>query len=608
MVNLEKRALLPSFLFLGAFCFALISSSITGHVYLWLCIAFLVLIYISGFLEGFKLTALAIALFAFGAAVLGSILLVAYDLSEEGLYYIFILMCSFVVFSCISRERQVLSYKIALGCFIILALWGLVQYFTGLGYLLPNWPRAKALFVTPNTFAAALNLVIFPAIAAYVFRYGRSVLYVIIMLLFSALLVTQSRGGYLSFIFSFIVIFIFSIYKKPDFWKVQLFRMAAGLVLVFVLFSGYEALKANRGTEGVQRLHPGVATLARLKEGSSGRVMFYEAALKHIRENPVTGYGFMNFRHYYHRDQHPWNYRLTSFAGFVHNDYLQIWSETGLPGILALLAFIYIFYRTMYLAVRRTDDPFELIIITGMTSAVSGYFFHALVDFVLYPPALLFVFGAYLGVVNGFSGGIKLPGRFNLKRKVFTFQPAIMRTIIGTGLLLILVQPVVAQLAGDIGTGYANKGELPEAQKYYNLARRFAPYEPDYYFLEGRIWFNAAIAGNNSDAANYADSIFKQGAELAPFELDNRLMRVFLHRDHPDLLTAPASPDTISRWFDEMLLWHPDQEQVYIEYIKTLDMAGKQADAERVLNRAITCFPLSSRLQVLKQSVNHAPP
>jgi len=605
---MERRALLPSFLFLGALGFALASSSIAGHIYLWSGLACLVLLYISGYLQGFKLTALSLAVFAFIGMVLLSILLLAHNFPEDGFYYILYLLFSFIAFSCIPRELLHVPFCVIIACLVLLAGWGLIQYFTGLAYIHPNWPRANAIFITPNTFAAALNLVMLPMAAAYIYGLKRPWFFAISLLLFAALLVTQSRGGYLSFAIGLITLVLMTIYKKPEQGKARLIKLIGAMALVFLLFSGYENFKIGKSAENSQALSPGVVTLERLNRiDSDGRLLFYDIAIKHIKTHPLLGYGYTNFKYYYHRDRPVWDYKRSSFGGFVHDDYIQIWAETGLPGIIALLLIIYLFYRAIFQKLKGSEDPGEIMTVTGLAAGLTAYFSHALVDFVLYPPALLFLFGAYLGVANRLlANKISAVDKFSLQRQIPGIRPAVIRAVTGSGLLLILVQPVVAQQARAHGDYLTSIKDLARAQAYYSYARSFAPYNPEYYFLEGRLWMNAAIASDNKKAGNYADNLFKQGAGKTPFDLENTLIRALLHRDHPKLLTEPADLSTIAGWFDRMLLWHPDQEQVYFEYIKTLLMAGRQVEGKRLLNKALIYFPLSGRLHELKQTVNHA--
>ena len=61
----------------------------------------------------------------------------------------------------------------------------------------------KSLFATPNTLATALNLGLAPVLAYYLLGYGERGVYGLTLLLFAALLATQSRGGYLGLLVGF---------------------------------------------------------------------------------------------------------------------------------------------------------------------------------------------------------------------------------------------------------------------------------------------------------------------------------------------------------------------------------------------------------------------
>ena len=91
-------------------------------------------------------------------------------------------------------------------------------------------------------------------------------------------------------------------------------------------------------------------------------------------------------------------------ALFVHNDYLQIWLEAGLPGLLAFLSVIGVFYLSLWK--KRSDINLNSLRnpegLPAIGAAMTSIFAHAAVDFPLYIPALQFLSGAYLGALAGF--------------------------------------------------------------------------------------------------------------------------------------------------------------------------------------------------------------
>lgn len=74
----------------------------------------------------------------------------------------------------------------------------------------------------------------------------------------------------------------------------------------------------------------------------AGRILYYKAAIKGIEDHPLLGIGFENFRNIYPR------YRMAednqifedTIPTMVHNGYMQLALETGIPGLVFYLAFL----------------------------------------------------------------------------------------------------------------------------------------------------------------------------------------------------------------------------------------------------------------------------
>jgi O-antigen ligase len=98
----------------------------------------------------------------------------------------------------------------------------------------------------------------------------------------------------------------------------------------------------------------------RWKEGGPTRLAIYLTTWHMIRHNPLLGIGAGNFTHAYVQQIVPGviaDPRLRQYAGAftndAHNEYLHVWCETGLPGLLLLAAVVILFFVEIRQILRR---------------------------------------------------------------------------------------------------------------------------------------------------------------------------------------------------------------------------------------------------------------
>jgi O-antigen ligase len=226
----------------------------------------------------------------------------------------------------------------------ILLLWGVLQG--------PNTftHKPQGPFNDPNTYAAVLNLLLLPILARYLAadlarraswrRAGQLAL--LAGTAFVAFL-TASRGASLALLLVLPPLFWLA-RGQPDFKrKLALLAVVAATAYLAAYFVGGGA---NVG----QRL---VGTVS---GGDPSRLMLMQSAWLMIQDHPWLGTGLGSFRLLYP------SYRYLSEAGtaggWVHNDYLQLWQEAGLPMLLLLLGLaVWVAWR-MWRALREnTNTP-----------------------------------------------------------------------------------------------------------------------------------------------------------------------------------------------------------------------------------------------------------
>lgn len=211
----------------------------------------------------------------------------------------------------------------------------------------------------------------------------RAVLLATAGVLATAMLLSHSRGGFLSMALA-AALFLFLVFLMT--------RPRAGVVLVVLAV----AFAAGWGVLAVS----GEATLKRLEqtdsdanaEGSS-RLAMWQLSLGLVAERPWLGHGYGNFEQAFTpaRDD-----RFKLVVDKAHNTYIEHLVELGIPATLALyLGPVLLFgYCLRALFLRQRGQVFPLIAVTA--TVLVGL--HALVDFSLQIPAVAVAYAAILGI------------------------------------------------------------------------------------------------------------------------------------------------------------------------------------------------------------------
>jgi O-antigen ligase len=186
-----------------------------------------------------------------------------------------------------------------------------------------------------------------------------------------ALVLTFSRGGWMSFVLIALITGLFSFRRWRVLWKPAL----AGLLTVVVagvLFGGAIQERLTEDDKGSAR----------------SRVPLMKIAALVIMDHPLLGVGANNFP----LAMEPYVTRgfIGEFLYTVHCKYLLVWSETG-PG--ALLAFLWFLGSTLRRGIRcwRCQDPLLSPLAVGCSAAIVGLMFHMMVDIFRGQPTIEFL-------------------------------------------------------------------------------------------------------------------------------------------------------------------------------------------------------------------------
>lgn len=215
---------------------------------------------------------------------------------------------------------------------------------------------------SPNTAASFLTMLLGPALGLFLARVNKWHKF-FALAAFSlgsiALLVTFSRGGWLSFgISTAIVVFLA--------WRRGLIGLRIPFTLAAAALIGFIVLRAQiipRFTDD--------------EGAASSRIPLVQTSIQMIQDKPVFGIGANNYAVEL-PDYSTMNLSI-QWNSVVHNKYLLVWTETGLAGLFAFLWFLLSTLRRGY-RLWLADDPLLSPIALGFTAAVTGFMVHMLFD------------------------------------------------------------------------------------------------------------------------------------------------------------------------------------------------------------------------------------
>lgn len=216
-----------------------------------------------------------------------------------------------------------------------------------------------------NPVALATVLMLFLPFAvmsiSYPMKFQQRLSYGLIsFMLLLTILITGSRGPWAGVFVSIVVMAVLSLFISRDINALLTRRnLVAAAVAVVVI--------------GLVLSLEGVRSRFSLGAGFDIRLMYYIISLDVIQDSPLFGFGFESFRLIYpeYRPEYDWQVVKDTTPTMIHNDYLQLAADNGLPAL--------IFYMVMMLGILwglfqlfRTQSA-DVRILIAILASILGY-------------------------------------------------------------------------------------------------------------------------------------------------------------------------------------------------------------------------------------------
>jgi O-antigen ligase len=424
-----------------------------------------------------------------------------------GTYRPLILLCGFVAVASLSRAESVNLFRIIAAVTVLLVLLGFVQSFLGISNT-ANGFRASGTFTTPNTFATVINLMLLPMLALALSAKRNWLVYLTGFCLFAGLVTTESRGGYLAFAAGCVFLVLYrGLPKTRAGW---LLTGAIGLTSVIFAVVIFAVLIITRVQEAGAFFGSTV-----ISRGLSFRPELASIAVEHLLDRPVLGVGAGMFPAIYQMSKPP---ALDSAVhyNYVHNDYLQIWLEFGLVGIV-LLVLVVCAAGYALLQSRRRDpaDPYP----AAIGAALASLFAHAAVEYPLYVPFPLLLTGAFLGALAVHAGEARWLAK-KWRAATSALQPYARQVSVGAVVLILgwTALPAAAAILSDQALRELTAARMKQGMEFQVIARFLEPRNPMHYWAEAVMWRELAADSRSPGLADKADALFARGIAVSPYE------------------------------------------------------------------------------------------
>jgi len=204
------------------------------------------------------------------------------------------------------------------------------------------------------------------------------------------------------------------------------------------------------------------------------RLLWSRDALGVVRDYPILGVGGGGWATVYSQYQ-----SYSYFTREIHNDFLEIWVETGTIGFAAWLALLAASGWAVYRLSRRERRP----LVAGLAGAVAALVFHCGIDFNLALGATGIALWAFLGILDGLDPAAPPPRSRAMKRPARTaaappppFGPRLAILVVTLLLSLISLSLFLGTRLETQATRLLAAGDARSAYQAFERAAVFDPW------------------------------------------------------------------------------------------------------------------------------------
>ena len=412
------------------------------------------------------------------------------------------------------KNIQYILFNILLFTASIVSIYTISQYY-GFDPFLHDLNRMTSTLGQKNWISNYIAIV-FPIAWAYFLiqknKKIKIILYFSLNLYYINLIICQSRGIWISIGLT-ILIGIYLI-KKIQINRILAKNKKSLIILLFTFFLITIIYSTNNPLNKSAITAPErAATVFNEKDPSiNTRLLIWDTTIQMIKDNPYFGLGIGGFKKYYLKYQadilnkNPYYIKYAGKAAETHNEYLQIWAEMGIVGLISFLFIIFLIFRKIYYFIKNKYQPInEKLYSVSLLLGIICFLFHSLFTFPLHVPALGSTFFTLLAISLIYSNKSSNNQNLNkhtrflsfsfIKYRNRLFDSIIIFIMILLTILLvhnIVIKPYIAEIY------YMNGVQSFKSKKYIQALDDFK-YSNKLYAYNGKTWNALGLTLYNLD-------------------------------------------------------------------------------------------------------------
>lgn len=296
------------------------------------------------------------------------------------------------VYFCSNKKRLLLTLNVYIGVALIISLYGTYQFLaiyyhlpfvditnaisTGgehIGVLHSSSPayfRSHGTFQEPLNFGHYLVSVIPFLLALYLCqeKKGKKILLIIsllpILIMLMSLILTKSRGAWIGFFGSLVLILFFINVKQ----RIKVFGILAFIGIILGIFASFYLPEGYNNIPVIfsQRF-------VEIDFATDPRIAYIGYIIRLFKQYPILGVGIGNYGF------HAASYFGSNLVVSAHGIYGRILAETGLLGFMSFCWLLAVYYRTLFGTLKKVKDtnwyPYLVGYLAGFTGLMIQYLF-----------------------------------------------------------------------------------------------------------------------------------------------------------------------------------------------------------------------------------------
>lgn len=255
------------------------------------------------------------------------------------------------------------------------------------------------------------------------------------------------------------------------------------------------------------------------------RMQYLHSVGSLINEHPFAGNGFNTFQVANRR----FIYFEDGYSSFAHNSYLQVWSESGIVGFLALLAIVYVVLKMGGRAFNLCRHQGDRVLLAGLLCGVAAFAIHNIFSFTMLKPNISFFWWAQLAVICALIRNISAVGKKDAvdggiqRQKVFQWTAAAFS--LAAILLIIFLSARI--YSGEVyyykGIRMFRRGDTEAALNLFRKAKAINPLDGRFSSAIGQVCLDLYAAKKNTVYLEIARKEIEIAIRKKPLVYDNYL-------------------------------------------------------------------------------------